>query len=221
MSSAGQHATRDEAFLASRAPSLSEEAAPEYPQASYYRARYYDPQGGRFISEDPLGFEAGSDFYVYVMNDPTYGIDPSGLDTTVIIVYDHGIGSHAAVLVDNGGNPVLYDPAGGYGEDHKCSEKCIDQLADVKKYMDYHTSTGETVKLFVFKTTLAEEKQIYQNIIDAESSIGGFCSIAVSTVLNGIGPFGNLGTYLLPGNLGRALGAIKHPYLPPGTGGKK
>ena len=113
-------------------------------------------------------------FYVYVMNDPTYGIDPSGLDTTVIIVYDHGIGSHAAVLVDNSGNRVLYNPAGGYGKDHKCSEKCNDQLADIKKYMDYHTSTGETVKLFVFKTTLAEEKQIYQKIIEAESSIGGF-----------------------------------------------
>ena len=70
MSSAGQHATRDEAFLASRAPSLSEEAAPEYPQASYYRARYYDPTAGRFLSEDPTGFMAGMNFYAYVTNNP-------------------------------------------------------------------------------------------------------------------------------------------------------
>jgi RHS repeat-associated protein len=186
----------------------------------YYRARYYDPQGGRFISEDPLAFEAGSDFYVYVMNNPIYGIDPSGLDTTVIIVYDHGIGTHAAVFIDNGGNPVLYDPAGGYGEDHHCSEKCSEQFADLNKYTEYHTSTGETIKLFVFKTTLAQEKQIYQNISDAESSIGGFCSLAVSSVLHGVGPFANLGIYLLPGNLARALAAIQHPDLPPG-GGKK
>jgi RHS repeat-associated protein len=25
----------------------------------YYRACYYDPEIGRFLSEDPLGFEAG------------------------------------------------------------------------------------------------------------------------------------------------------------------
>jgi len=31
----------------------------------YYRARYYDPSIGRFISEDPLGFRAGEDFYTY------------------------------------------------------------------------------------------------------------------------------------------------------------
>ena len=46
----------------------------------YYRARYYDPTSGRFVSEDPAGFDAGSpNFYVYVGNDPTDDIDPYGL----------------------------------------------------------------------------------------------------------------------------------------------
>jgi RHS repeat-associated protein len=44
-----------------------------------YRARYYDATTGRFISEDPLGFKAGIDFYSYVENSPTNGIDPFGL----------------------------------------------------------------------------------------------------------------------------------------------
>ena len=45
---------------------------------SYYRARYYDPGNGRFLSEDPLGFGAGSNFYSYVGNDPTAFVDPGG-----------------------------------------------------------------------------------------------------------------------------------------------
>ena len=30
--------------------------------ASYYRARYYDPQAGGFLSEDPSGFTGGTNF---------------------------------------------------------------------------------------------------------------------------------------------------------------
>ncbi|MBU2571886.1 MAG: RHS repeat-associated core domain-containing protein, partial [Gammaproteobacteria bacterium] len=45
----------------------------------YYRARYYDPFIGRFISEDPLGFNAGDvNFYVYVGNNPVNNNDPTG-----------------------------------------------------------------------------------------------------------------------------------------------
>jgi RHS repeat-associated protein len=46
----------------------------------YYRARYYDPTSGRFISEDPLGFEAGDDNLLrYVFNTPNGLIDSSGM----------------------------------------------------------------------------------------------------------------------------------------------
>jgi RHS repeat-associated protein len=46
----------------------------------YYRARYYSPVLGRFISEDPLGFVGGDlNFYAYVGNAPTMLRDPFGL----------------------------------------------------------------------------------------------------------------------------------------------
>jgi len=45
----------------------------------YYRARYYDPKIGRFLSEDPIGFDGGINFYAYVGNDPTDLTDPLGL----------------------------------------------------------------------------------------------------------------------------------------------
>ncbi|MGB9146789.1 MAG: RHS repeat-associated core domain-containing protein [Acidobacteriaceae bacterium] len=46
----------------------------------YYRARYYNPQTGRFISEDPIGLAAGTNEYAYAGNDPIDFIDPLGMD---------------------------------------------------------------------------------------------------------------------------------------------
>src|SRR5206468_3203711 len=43
------------------------------------RARFYDPQLGRFISEDPLGLLAGPNPYAYVENQPVMSADPMGL----------------------------------------------------------------------------------------------------------------------------------------------
>jgi len=45
----------------------------------YYRARYYDPEIGRFYTEDPLRFRAGINFYAYVNNNPLNSNDPMGL----------------------------------------------------------------------------------------------------------------------------------------------
>src|SRR5262249_28072349 len=45
----------------------------------YYRARYYDPTTGRFLSEDPLGFGGLTSAYSYAGNDPLDFGDPLGL----------------------------------------------------------------------------------------------------------------------------------------------
>ena len=48
----------------------------------YMRARYYDAETGRFISEDPIGFAGGDvNLYGYVQNNPVMFIDPEGLWT--------------------------------------------------------------------------------------------------------------------------------------------
>jgi len=46
----------------------------------YYRARYYDPQNGRFLQEDPIRYNAGDmNLYRYVQNSPINFSDPLGL----------------------------------------------------------------------------------------------------------------------------------------------
>ncbi|MDD3841064.1 MAG: RHS repeat-associated core domain-containing protein [Clostridia bacterium] len=45
----------------------------------YYRNRYYNPNLGRFIQQDPLGPIDGPNVYTYVNNNPVNLIDPLGL----------------------------------------------------------------------------------------------------------------------------------------------
>jgi RHS repeat-associated protein len=46
----------------------------------FYRARYFDPTSGRFLSEDPA--EDDLNLYAYVQNNPVNFVDPLGLYTT-------------------------------------------------------------------------------------------------------------------------------------------
>jgi RHS repeat-associated protein len=45
----------------------------------YYRARYYNPEIGRFLQTDPIGYGDGMNWYAYCKNNPIGYIDPSGL----------------------------------------------------------------------------------------------------------------------------------------------
>jgi RHS repeat-associated protein len=45
----------------------------------YYRARYYNPTTGRFLSEDPMGFDgSGTNLYAYASENPLSLTDPFG-----------------------------------------------------------------------------------------------------------------------------------------------
>jgi len=49
----------------------------------YYRARYYDQNAGRFLTEDRIGFAGdGANFYAYTLNDPINWVDPLGTSLT-------------------------------------------------------------------------------------------------------------------------------------------
>ena len=78
----------------------------------YYRARYYSPSLQRFISEDPIGFGGGVNFYSYVSNDPVSRKDPLGLvDAGNCVIVGAVAGGAVGAIV--GGVLGLWGIAGG------------------------------------------------------------------------------------------------------------
>lgn len=57
-------------------------------QLYYMRNRWYDPETGRFATEDPIGLAGGPNVYAFGGNDPINARDPSGL-TECIIYYEY------------------------------------------------------------------------------------------------------------------------------------
>jgi RHS repeat-associated protein len=82
----------------------------------YHRARWYDPQIGRFISEDPIGFAGGINWRTYVANNPLAHTDPEGLKIYVCsrLTYapESWVGANHSYLFDdrNGGTCGLTGP---------------------------------------------------------------------------------------------------------------
>jgi RHS repeat-associated protein len=85
----------------------------------YYRARYYDPQVGRLMSEDPIRFDGGMNFYRYVLNRPVNYVDPDGR-----AVCFFNVGAGRLVCYDNSlaGPPLLDIPvaSGNNGGGTQC-----------------------------------------------------------------------------------------------------
>ena len=55
-------------------------------QLYHFRARWYDPETGRWLSNDPIGISGGLNLYAFCSNDPVNFVDPIGLATTRIYV---------------------------------------------------------------------------------------------------------------------------------------
>jgi len=87
----------------------------------YMRARYYDADLGRFISEDPIGFAGGINVYAYVGGNPVMGVDPYGLRTWgVSLNFNAGWGAGGTVgvnlVADDNWNVGLQVIVGGGGD---------------------------------------------------------------------------------------------------------
>jgi RHS repeat-associated protein len=86
----------------------------------YYRARFYDPQLGRFISEDPIGLAGGINFYNYVGSNPVNAIDPLGLSSIIVLVGPRstgGSGGAYIMLLDKNGKRIPFRNCGCADDD--------------------------------------------------------------------------------------------------------
>jgi len=86
----------------------------------FYRARYFSPTFGRFISEDPLGFPGGPDLnlYAYVSNAPTVFTDALGLEPDEDNCEPWGVDVNFQVLFFDFGFSITtcgFDPYAGFG----------------------------------------------------------------------------------------------------------
>ncbi len=107
----------------------------------YYRARYYDPMEGRFISKDPISFAGGDiNLYGYVQQNQINMTDPLGLWSIGLEGYA-GVGGGLTIGKNPGGSwfynvkvgageggGFQYDPKGttpGYDEKCKYSKQNI------------------------------------------------------------------------------------------------
>lgn len=78
----------------------------------YNQHRYYDPDTGRFVTQDPIGLMGGVNPYRYAPN-PTAWIDPLGLQGVDINIHAPGVNSDVAGRIPN--DPNIFSVAGhGY-----------------------------------------------------------------------------------------------------------
>ncbi|MBI5196253.1 MAG: transglutaminase [Nitrospirae bacterium] len=99
------------------------------PNGFYYmRARYYDPEVGRFISEDPIGFEGGINLYAYVLNNPVLLIDPLGL----------AVGD-------------WWDLPANYGRAYEIHDQ------EMERFAGHHNDTGDAMRHAEWSRRTAEE----------------------------------------------------------------
>jgi hypothetical protein len=149
-------------------------------------------------------------------------IEPLPIIITRDFFFVPNFGSHAAVRIDNSGNPLLYDPAGSFAPDsgpgamRGTGDLFEGRDADLRNFVQYHKATGSRVELFRFHTTPEEEEAIAQRMKAQPGQVpGGQCSERVSGTIQGIGPFKSLGEYTFPGNLAGALERLQAPLPPP------
>ncbi len=164
----------------------------------YNTFRYYDPEVGRFITQDPVGVAGGWNLYQYVNNTIAW-VDPLGLTPCMGkpsqrsaggtgAKYDSVNGQGLYVLADNG--VIKY-----VGRGDAASRLGVHAVTDGKAHLEQYV-------IFNNNLTKAEAKFLEQKIMDLNG--GAKSTNAVTNLLNKIRSYSptnpNSGTYDVAGH---------------------
>jgi RHS repeat-associated protein len=181
----------------------------------YYRARYYDPTIGRFISRDPAGMPDGVNRYAYVGNSPTNFTDPSGeifgWDNVLGAVFNAGVGA-AVTYATGGGTPQQYlrnaavDLGVGFLSSGAAS---VSKIATLSKVLSF---TSKAPAKFIS----AASAEVYKGNADNKGGASIFTTASLAGVLNATGVIGNAAAYTaekigLTKTLDRKVAALLQP----------
>jgi len=115
----------------------------------YYRARYYNPQIGRFLQTDPISYGDGINWYNYCGNNPANMVDPSGLLSLEDLPYNFGDPIQIQIAFYNGGDYK-------YGHGHATKEHLLRTANDFKVIVDgkeydafLDMNTADNVDMFI------------------------------------------------------------------------
>ena len=122
----------------------------------YNRFRYYDPEAGEYVSQDPIGFGGGDNFAAYV-HDPLIEFDPLGLASCRTHVFWSGGGNPRVMQAarrwarDNGGTTLEMTGRGSFAERHARALDWIEAEPIWRRLSEKFAkhSPGDTVHVFL------------------------------------------------------------------------
>jgi RHS repeat-associated protein len=144
---------------------FTDKANDESTGLTYFGARFYDPEVGRFISVDPG--KDGLNWYTYANDNPLIFVDPDGRQVTLYIHSGDNLHGHVAINV----NGTVYS-YGRYGEmDRITSGLTGEGILRTYSEKDYlEKSKTSTIAQFDLKMSKAQEKSIEKYFQDKISS---------------------------------------------------
>ena len=166
-----------------------------------FRARWYDPAAGRWLSKDPIGLEGGLNLYEAFGNNPVCFGDPLG----ETVYYSSLGGTHAELMYTDSQSSTGYDLFNFYGQqDAHWPGKEYTVTDNIQEVINAFWSKGVLVvksepqcritkDYITIHMTSDEEKRLHTVIASYEvenySVIGNNCSTVIRKVLYECGFF--------------------------------
>ena len=121
-----------------------------------FRARWYDPVTGRWLSKDPIGLNGGLNLYAFCGNDPICNIDSYGTDTYVPDSCKHG-GPHVDRYNKGGQNIGRYTPEGD-PIPHKGKFPPKIPKSDIPKFLSAASKLSSLITLIMTTTAMGDSE---------------------------------------------------------------